>query len=80
MKPKNTKIWLVMMIIPFPLLISISLVQIIVRMIIKDNENAAAILNIISSILGIGSAVLLVGIPFWLFNYIKATNYNKTIK
>ncbi len=75
MKPQNTKIWLTLLIIPIPLLIFNSIIQIIVRA--ANNGQGNIVMNIFSLVVGLSSVLLLLGSPAWLYLYIRATNANK---
>lgn len=79
---KSLKPWIILLVLPIPLLVFTALLQMIVRFLKNGSDGGAVFLvvNIFSLLLGIASVVLLMGIPIWIVFLVLAYEHNSKLE
>lgn len=77
---KSLKPWIVLLILPIPLLFFVAIVQMVARFITNGSGGAVfLIVNIFSLLIGIASVILLMGIPIWIVFLVLAYEHNSKL-
>lgn len=84
MKKKSTKIWVVLLAAPIPLLIFTAILQILARFMFGATTESTAngietLINIISLLIGVFSAIALIGMPIWIIMLVLTLQHNSKI-
>jgi hypothetical protein len=81
---KNTKIWIILLAAPLPLLLFIALLQVVVRAALTGETgepNAiATVFSVIFLLIGTASALCLFAAPIWIILLVSAIHYNNKLE
>lgn len=84
MQRKGIKLWVILLVLPYVLLIVTAFAQVIVHFALNNNpiaqpSTAVTVVNVLATLLGIVAALLILATPVWVILIVQAVRYNNAL-
>lgn len=79
---KKTTIWIILLILPIPILLFTAALQIINAFVFStvDGGGGSKVIDIVALLLGVAAVLVLICFPIWVYMLIRAKTHNDKLK